>query len=160
MSILSDKDHIIRRLHNKSKIDMTTDCWLWQGAIDESGYGKTEFKNEDGEWKFISVHRLSACLFMGMPPYAEWHVLHRDELCKNRNCWNPNHLYLGDQADNYNDAVKKGTHNQARKTCCTTCGGPYTLKWVESHTRRERYCKRCTRNNFLLRREKKNKDKK
>jgi len=138
------------RLKNKIIIDPITNCWLFMGARDSSGYG-----NIDVNGKMVSTHRVSAHLFLGMPLDSIYHVLHKDELCPNRHCCNPDHIYLGDQADNYNDSVLKGTHNQARKKFCPKCGGAYSTKRTDGGSRLERYCKNCTRRNFLKRKYKK-----
>lgn len=143
-------DTLKDRLLKKIKIDPITKCWLFTGAKDSSGYGSIDVNDN-----MIGAHRVSAHFFLYMPLDSTDHVLHKDEICLNRHCINPEHIYRGDQADNYNDAVKKGTHNQARKTCCPKCGGRYSLKWVDSHTKQERFCKRCVRVSFLLRKNKK-----
>lgn len=82
-------------------------CWLWVGASSKNGgYGK--FWN--GE-KYESAHRYSfrkkyGAIEKGM------HVLHR---CDVPSCVNPDHLFLGTQQDNINDAIQKGRHNRTTR---------------------------------------------
>lgn len=58
-------------------------CWEWQGAIKNSGYGCMTF-----EGKVQYTHRLSYMHFVGPIP-ADKQI---DHLCRNRTCFNPEHL--------------------------------------------------------------------
>jgi len=73
-------------------------CWQWNGAHDTRGYG---FVIYDG--KRTRTHRLAYLLFKG--PVKNLCVCHR---CDNPPCINPEHLFLGTQTDNMNDARNKG----------------------------------------------------
>lgn len=42
----------------------------------------------------------------------------RHVVCANRRCCNIDHLAIGTRSDNMQDAVRDGTHGQARKTHC------------------------------------------
>jgi HNH endonuclease len=77
--------------------DCWSDCWLWYGALDHSGYGLTG-------GRLHRAHQLAWTLFCGpIPPGLK--VLHR---CDVRNCVNPEHLFTGTQADNVRDMIQKG----------------------------------------------------
>lgn len=83
-----------------------TDCWIWQGSILNSygqftigGYGRFKFK---GRMQF--AHRISWRLYIGPIP-IELGVLHE---CDVRPCVRPDHLFLGTQEDNLQDAASKG----------------------------------------------------
>lgn len=72
-------------------------CWLWTGAI-AYGYGKLRF-----EKKSYIASRVSYILTNGSIPYGI-HVLHH---CDNPPCVRPDHLFLGNDADNHADQLAK-----------------------------------------------------
>ena len=76
-------------------------CWLWSGDVNGGGYARVEpFRHRNGQreaWRAA----------FGDPGDA--HVLHR---CDMRCCLNPDHLFLGSNADNVADKVAKS--RQAR----------------------------------------------
>jgi hypothetical protein len=74
-------------------------CIEWDGATNHDGYGLILIKGE----KIIYVHRLSWELHNGPIP-EDKNVLHS---CDNRPCIRPDHLFLGTQADNVKDMMKK-----------------------------------------------------
>jgi len=87
-----------------SKVDKgkPEECWEWQGTRKEYDYGIFQH-NKD--WSRLA-HRISVRL-EGQGP-ANSNVLHN---CDNPPCVNPNHLYLGDQQDNMDDAVERNRVN-------------------------------------------------
>lgn len=68
-------------------------CWEFSGST-RSGYGRMRYMG-----KTISLHREAYKQFKGEIPEG-LSVLHH---CDNRCCCNPDHLYLGTQADNIKD---------------------------------------------------------
>lgn len=81
-----------------SKVDKSGSCWLWKASCYPTGYGAF------GSEKVQRAHRVAWELTFGKIPDGLY-VLHH---CDNPPCVNPNHLWLGTQADNLADMVKKG----------------------------------------------------
>jgi hypothetical protein len=83
-------------------------CWLWMGAGHPTGYGR--FRLVDADF----AHRCAWRLFRGPIPSAS-KVLHR---CDNPLCVNPDHLFLGSDADNVLDRDRKGRGRWLRGNAC------------------------------------------
>ena len=83
------------------KVNLKTDCWLWQRALKGCGYGHKWY---DG--KYQSAHRISWSIHRGPVPEGLF-VLHK---CDVMRCVNPAHLFLGTQQDNMDDQRRKGRH--------------------------------------------------
>lgn len=77
------------------------DCWLWQGCVNNMGYGQITSNG-----KTYLVHRVAYEQLAGPIPEGV-NALHR---CDRPRCWNPAHLFLGTHADNVADKVAKGRH--------------------------------------------------
>lgn len=102
------------------------DCWPWTGARHPTGYGIIV----SGEIGFAPkrAHRIAWELTNGPIPDGLC-VLHR---CDNPPCVNPAHLFLGTDADNVADMVKKG--RQARGDRHRARLYPEKLARGESHS--------------------------
>lgn len=87
-------------------------CWIWKGRTRNGygyiGLGKTDPSRDYRRGQF-GAHRISYFLANGTDPFP-LHALHR---CDNPPCVNPDHLFLGTQADNDRDRDAKGRGNQA-----------------------------------------------
>lgn len=88
-------------------------CWNWLGAKNWTGYACMTVKG----WHEQRANRVSWRLHRGDIPDGI-KVLHK---CDNRQCTNPDHLFLGTQRDNIVDMFQKGrkdntgTHNARAK---------------------------------------------
>lgn len=77
-------------------------CWEWTRA-NTAGYGVIVIESKQQR-----LHRISACLYLGMAIDSELKVCH---VCDNPPCFNPEHLFLGTVADNNRDKISKGRAN-------------------------------------------------
>ena len=87
-------------LHQKNP---ESGCWLWVGAVSDTGYAYFKIHTQDGKRKQVYAHIWSYETFVGATNGL--FVLHR---CDVRNCCNPNHLFLGTHQDNMADRNEKG----------------------------------------------------
>lgn len=111
LSFALDATHIQRFW---SRVEKTPSCWLWQGNGRVNGYGRYSIRRSRRTRHYL-VHRIAFGLLRGAIP-QELNVLHS---CDVPLCVNPNHLFLGTQADNTADMVRK--HRQARGERVSTC---------------------------------------
>lgn len=94
---------IAGRWLEKVAVSDLASCWLWQGLVDQDGYGKFQYPTDNGQ-VHIRAHRWAYQHFIGSIPTG-LHVLH---ICDTPSCVNPNHLWLGTNQDNVDDRQVKG----------------------------------------------------
>lgn len=82
-------------------------CWLWQGGLTGAGYGNFAVRRGRKVQNQLA-HRMAHTLLCGPIPHGLF-VLHT---CDTPACVNPDHLFIGNQADNMTDKCQKG--RQAR----------------------------------------------
>lgn len=87
-------------------------CWIWLLAKKRKGYGAAKAPRRfcTGSYNRLA-HRLAYEALVGPIPKGDGYhgtcVLHG---CDNPPCCNPEHLFLGTNADNVADMVEKGRH--------------------------------------------------
>jgi hypothetical protein len=83
-------------------------CWLWTGPLGRRGYGKVMVNHT--RWQ---AHRYAWTLHRGSIP-AGLYVCHNCPGGDNPTCINPDHLFLGTDADNQRDSIAKGRRDHLR----------------------------------------------
>jgi hypothetical protein len=120
---------------------METPCIEWPGALDDRGYGRKNIK-KNGKWVTVRTHRLAWEEANGPIPDG-LHVLHR---CDNPPCMNPEHLMVGDHAENMRQMMERGLwrdHWEGRDT--TRCKHGHLLDGdnLRVDAKGHRHCRTC-----------------
>ena len=87
------------RFWNKVDIRGEDECWEWKEYKDPKGYGRITVNGYSRK-----AHRIAWILIYGDIPNG-FNVLHH---CDNPPCCNGKHLFLGTNADNTRDMIRKG----------------------------------------------------
>lgn len=139
-----DKELLIKKLQKHTSINPITNCWLWTGSLSKGGksegYGRININNT-----VYYVHRVSAYIYHSMPLEKESTDLQALHICDMKNCWNPDHIYVGTHADNIID----------RDGFClagmTRCKNGHDLSDPNSYTvyaGNQRKCNQCRKDNY------------
>jgi hypothetical protein len=94
------KTTLLEKLLNKVTIDDQTDCWEFQGAKNNIGYGMIR-----DDKKMRTTHRVSYEEHNNVKIPSGLCVCHT---CDNPSCVNPAHLWLGTRKQNTDDMIRKG----------------------------------------------------
>jgi hypothetical protein len=90
-----------------SKVQKGDGCWHWIACTGGGGYGAF---TPTGTHRHTTAHRVAWRLTYDPIPKGQF-VCHR---CDNPRCCRPDHLFLGDAADNNQDRSRKGRHPLAK----------------------------------------------
>jgi hypothetical protein len=112
-------------------------CIEWKEGKLKRGYGQVRLGK-----KMYLAHRLAYRIFKG-PLRQTQVVCHK---CDNPSCINPEHLFVGTQTDNMQDAALKGRLVRVKKTHCKR---GHELK--EGNTVGRRSCRICHAKNVARR---------
>ena len=96
-----DKENYIQIMKDKIQKNISindSECWIWRGAKHRQGYGNISFNKKNQ-----LLHRVAWQIYKGDIP-GNLLVCHK---CDVTSCCNPEHLFLGTQQDNVDDAVTK-----------------------------------------------------
>ncbi len=122
-------------------------CWIFKHSTSTSRYGQLRV-----DYKLQLTHRLSAAIFLNLDlDNDRVQVNHKPE-CTSAYCWNPDHLYIGTQAENMKD-VSERMRDENR--ICKSCGHFRSLVTTTSRGKR---IKRLECNNCRKLRYRKNKN--
>lgn len=109
MSVRSTPEDFWRRV----KIGTATECWLWQGSCNSTGYGSLTYQGQ-----CVTAHRLAYHLSKEPIPLlapkdrkGTGFVLHG---CDNPRCCNPKHLTLGTYSANQKEAYTRNRRAQPK----------------------------------------------
>jgi len=127
-------------LQELTKIDPITHCWL---IGDENEYADMWYEGRNA-----GAHRISAHLFHGLDLNDKnQHALHGLH-CQNKNCWNPEHLYVGtnseNQRDRYNRNPGSAINGNTFKTHCNK-GHEFTFENTYVYENGKRRCRECAK---------------
>jgi hypothetical protein len=99
----------VARFH--AKYQTSDGCWLWTAGHYKNGYGQFCLEHQYQRPQInTQAHRVAYVLTKGDIPQGQV-VMHT---CDVRNCVNPAHLLLGDQAENVAYAAVQGHYNGSR----------------------------------------------
>jgi hypothetical protein len=110
ITLKTPKGECLEFLYKAIKLE-TDDCIIWPYSKSDNGYGVIHYKG-----KKTFVHRLALILTVGEPLEYKPNALHVPEICHNRACSNPRHLYWGSYKDNQADRLIDGTSNQGERS--------------------------------------------
>jgi hypothetical protein len=99
---------VVERYWRRISMFGPDECWPWTGQTNNRGYGRLDIWTEGRHIRLLA-HRVAVTLSAGSE-IGEAVLMHS---CDNPPCCNPAHLSRATQADNMQDALRKGRSNLA-----------------------------------------------
>lgn len=127
---MSRRRSMSERLASTTRVSAETGCVEWTGPFTHYGYGRIRIEWKDEPRRSFLAHRVAWEQAHGPIPEGMC-VLHR---CDNPPCANPEHLFLGTDADNVRDM-----HEKRRDRCRGEEHGAHKLTDAEVVAIREAY---------------------
>lgn len=100
------------KILEKEKIIKENGCWETRRIGNSNGYCHIL---QNG--KNYGIHRISASYFLGLDYNNKTQLALHKNSCNNKRCWNPDHLYVGNRADNLRDLIDLEGHPATRELC-------------------------------------------
>jgi hypothetical protein len=137
---LKKHESLVTFFNRIPKIIDNNGCWI--ALSTNHGYGMVQVRGDR-----IYLHRLSAHIYLGLDLKDKDIQVNHKTTCKSTRCFNPEHIYVGSQAENVDDMITLHTHRNSSKIVCPRCDGPYT-----TGSNGRRYCRVCTTDRIRKRR--------
>lgn len=127
---------------SKLEVDITDNkCWIPA----KFKHWSTRYIRVTINYRMYVLHRMSMCVKYDLNYYDYKIEARHGSNCSNH-CFNPDHITPGTSSDNQLDSVRDNTHWQAKKECCSKCGGILSTKTIKSGDYKgkvRRFCKAC-----------------
>ena len=122
------------------KVEKTETCWLWRGAMKNTGYGEMTLR-VNGKKKYFRAHRVSFKIFKD-EELEQGLVI--DHICRNKACVNPEHLRQVSYRTNVlENSVAPAALNSAKVMCPR--GHLYDEANTSFNSSNGRLCNECNR---------------
>lgn len=117
------------RIMNRTKVpNDKSQCWEWQGPVNNAGFGLIKGDNNQGDWKMVTVHRA-----MARHKGLNIHNKEVQHTCLNKVCVNPDHLVIGTAKSRHKRIVEKHGNNFMKPKqpmiTCEHCGDTTHVVW-------------------------------
>ena len=96
------QDPILIRFFNKVEKDPDSDCWIWKGSINRTGYGEFSYNS--------NTVIASRFIYIALKCDYEWldKSIVIKHSCDRKSCVNINHLSAGTSGENQKEAYDRG----------------------------------------------------